>query len=214
MTKSISEEFKDQKINEILEDYIALEKKIDEIPLALSTKIDEVTNAIRETPKELDNSLKKIAIAIENAEKSTQKLVEESEAAIKNRAINEIDETKKKISLSINDIINSHIGEQLRETRNILKEINNQSQKKADTALSKKSFSIIILLIISTVFFASSCLYLLADIKKTKEYALKTKLQNTYQTMILQRLPKSVQQKYNSEALILDKEIEERIKYK
>lgn len=178
--KSIEEAIKDAKIAEVLDEILEIEKKITEIPLALSTKIDEVTNAIRETPKELDNSLKKIAIAIENAEKSTQKIVEESEEAIKNRAINEIDKTKKKISLDIKDIINLHIGEPLNETKNILKEINNRSQKKADTALSKKSFSIIILLILSTVFFASSSLYLLADIKKTKEYALKTKLQNTY----------------------------------
>ncbi|HBK9471635.1 TPA: hypothetical protein ACN5P1_004302 [Escherichia coli] len=47
MSRSISEEFKDQKINDLLEDYIALEKQIEK-----TAKL--IINAIDETPARLD----------------------------------------------------------------------------------------------------------------------------------------------------------------
>ncbi|EEG3260354.1 hypothetical protein K1433_004250 [Escherichia coli O157] len=47
MSRSISEEFKDQKINDLLEDYIALEKQIEK-----TTNL--IINAIDETPARLD----------------------------------------------------------------------------------------------------------------------------------------------------------------
>ncbi|ENR9004215.1 hypothetical protein ACEX51_003204 [Escherichia coli] len=47
MSRSISEEFKDQKINDILEDYIALEKQIEKTA-------NLIINAIDETPARLD----------------------------------------------------------------------------------------------------------------------------------------------------------------
>lgn len=47
MSRSISEEFKDQKINDLLEDYIALEKQI-------KKTANLIINAIDETPARLD----------------------------------------------------------------------------------------------------------------------------------------------------------------
>lgn len=47
MSSSISEEFKDQKINDLLEDYIALEKQIEKTA-------NLIINAIDETPARLD----------------------------------------------------------------------------------------------------------------------------------------------------------------
>ncbi|EEN7115211.1 hypothetical protein CE61_24685, partial [Salmonella enterica subsp. enterica serovar Typhimurium] len=47
MSRSISEEFKDQKINDLLEDYIALEKQIEKTA-------NLIINAIDETPARLD----------------------------------------------------------------------------------------------------------------------------------------------------------------
>lgn len=47
MPRSISEEFKDQKINDLLEDYIALEKQIEKTA-------NLIINAIDETPARLD----------------------------------------------------------------------------------------------------------------------------------------------------------------
>lgn len=47
MSRSISEEFKDQKINDLLEDYIALEKQIEKTA-------NLIINAIEETPARLD----------------------------------------------------------------------------------------------------------------------------------------------------------------
>ncbi|EHB6876011.1 hypothetical protein JWW09_005011 [Escherichia coli] len=50
MSRSISEEFKDQKINDLLEDYIALEKQIEKTA-------NLIINAIDETPARLDGVL-------------------------------------------------------------------------------------------------------------------------------------------------------------
>ena len=50
MSRSISEEFKDQKINDLLEDYIALEKQIEKTA-------NLIINAIDETPARLDTVL-------------------------------------------------------------------------------------------------------------------------------------------------------------
>ncbi|HDW0334659.1 TPA: hypothetical protein RKY49_003567 [Escherichia coli] len=50
MSRSISEEFKDQKINDLLEDYIALEKQIEKTA-------NLIINAIDETPARLDSVL-------------------------------------------------------------------------------------------------------------------------------------------------------------
>ncbi|HAV9737870.1 TPA: hypothetical protein JLG96_004241 [Escherichia coli] len=47
MSRSISEEFKDQKINDLLEDYVALEKQIEKTA-------NLIINAIDETPARLD----------------------------------------------------------------------------------------------------------------------------------------------------------------
>ncbi|HAN5156842.1 TPA: hypothetical protein P7Z05_004479 [Escherichia coli] len=47
MSRSLSEEFKDQKINDLLEDYIALEKQIEKTA-------NLIINAIDETPARLD----------------------------------------------------------------------------------------------------------------------------------------------------------------
>ena len=67
MPRSISEEFKDQKIHDLLEDYIALEKQIDKTA-------NQIITAINETPSRLDAVVSgKLNTLIENLEEEIEK---------------------------------------------------------------------------------------------------------------------------------------------
>ncbi len=50
---SISEEFKDQKVKELLEDYIALDKEIKSIPEKINTELTSLRETISSCPKTL-----------------------------------------------------------------------------------------------------------------------------------------------------------------
>jgi hypothetical protein len=69
MSTSFTEEFKDAKVNQLLEDYIELEKKIASIPHQLESSLSTVKEAIELLPVQLDSNLnEKIKSIIEVSE--------------------------------------------------------------------------------------------------------------------------------------------------
>lgn len=74
MSISFTEEFKDAKVNQLLEDYIELEKKIAAIPQQLESSLSTVKEAIELLPVQLDSNLKE----------KIQSIIEVSEQADKN----------------------------------------------------------------------------------------------------------------------------------
>lgn len=88
MSRSISEEFKDQKINDLLEDYIALEKQIEKTA-------NLIINAIDETPARLDavlsdkvNKIIQSSIDINIAKSDIRQISNECQSEITKQAIN------------------------------------------------------------------------------------------------------------------------------
>ena len=77
MSTSFTEEFKDAKVNQLLEDYIELEKKIAAIPQQLESSLSTVKEAIELLPVQLDSNLKE----------KIQSIIEVSEQADKNTKI-------------------------------------------------------------------------------------------------------------------------------
>lgn len=77
MSTSFTEEFKDAKVNQLLEDYIELEKNIAAIPQQLESSLSTVKEAIELLPVQLDSNLKE----------KIQSIIEVSEQADKNTKI-------------------------------------------------------------------------------------------------------------------------------
>lgn len=77
MSTSFTEEFKDAKVNQLLEDYIELEKKIAAIPQQLENSLSTVKEAIELLPVQLDSNLKE----------KIQSIIDVSEQADKNTKI-------------------------------------------------------------------------------------------------------------------------------
>lgn len=77
MSTSFTEEFKDAKVNQLLEDYIELEKKIAAIPQQLENSLSTVKEAIELLPIQLDSNLKE----------KIQSIIDVSEQADKNTKI-------------------------------------------------------------------------------------------------------------------------------
>ncbi|WP_277973380.1 hypothetical protein [Pantoea agglomerans] len=100
---SISEEFKDQKVKELLEDYIALDKEIKSIPEKIQGELNSLRETIASLPDNIEISISKLVNALEEAESSFDKL------AVKHRTIlmNQLDESKLELRTSIkNEIVN------------------------------------------------------------------------------------------------------------
>lgn len=126
MSKSISEEFKDQKINDLLEDYINLENEIKSIPEKLLDSLHAVSTAIDSLPSNLEVGINKLATAVEEAENSFEEL------AVKHRSIlnNQLDEAKLEISSAIKNEI---IGGMSEEIKNANQQLNLLSRKIASS---------------------------------------------------------------------------------
>lgn len=93
---SISEEFKDQKVNDLLEDYIALGQKIDEIHNAIIV-------VIQETPSRIDGVLsEKLSQIIQSGFEINQE-IEKEKVEIKETGV----ATKEKLTNEIIDLISS-----------------------------------------------------------------------------------------------------------
>lgn len=93
---SISEEFKDQKINDLLEDYIALGNKIEEVH-------NSIIAVIKETPSRIDGVLsEKISLIIQSSYEITQE-IEKEKIEIKETGV----AAKEKLTNEIIDLISS-----------------------------------------------------------------------------------------------------------
>lgn len=93
---SISEEFKDQKVNDLLEDYIALGQKIEEVQSSIIT-------VIQETPSRIDGVLsEKLSQIIQSSFEINQE-IEKEKAEIKETGT----ATKEKLTNEIIDLISS-----------------------------------------------------------------------------------------------------------
>ncbi|CNK26138.1 Uncharacterised protein [Yersinia aldovae] len=78
------DDLKDAKIAEILEDYLALEKKIDEIPQRLESSLSLISEAVSELPDQLDAKLNdKIQAIISVAENAESEAKNASKTIIK-----------------------------------------------------------------------------------------------------------------------------------
>jgi len=126
MSKGISEEFKDQKINDLLEDYIHLENEIKSIPEKLHDSLHSVSTAIDSLPSNLEVSINKLAAAVQEAENSFDEL------AVKHRSIinNQLDEAKLEIRSAIKNEI---IGGMSDEIKNANQQLNLLSRKIASS---------------------------------------------------------------------------------
>lgn len=127
MRKSLSEEFKDQKINDILEDYIALSKKIEAIPQELSDSLSGMQKAVDELPEQLIYPIEKIAEAVEMAEK------EFGELTTKHRAIlnQQLDESKLELRQAIRNEIAHGVSDAMRDVN---QQLNQLSRKISDVS--------------------------------------------------------------------------------
>ncbi|EHT97547.1 hypothetical protein [Pantoea stewartii] len=110
---SISEEFKDQKVKELLEDYIALDKEIKSIPEKINTELTSLRETISSLPENIEISIVKLANALEEAESSFDELT------IKHRAIlmNQLDESKLELRAAIKNEIVNEISESIQKTQ-------------------------------------------------------------------------------------------------
>lgn len=110
---SISEEFKDQKVKELLEDYIALDKEIKSIPEKICGELASLRETISFLPENIEVSIVKLASALEEAESSFDEL------AIKHRAIlmNQLDESKLELRAAIKNEIVNGISDSIQKTQ-------------------------------------------------------------------------------------------------
>lgn len=104
---SISEEFKDQKINDLLEDYILLEKQISLIPNELRESLKGIELAVSHLPESLNESINVIAAAVEDSEKTAEKLNSEFQESLKIQYETILSKFNSEISNSIKDNIAS-----------------------------------------------------------------------------------------------------------
>ncbi|HAG4612921.1 TPA: hypothetical protein G8549_004534 [Salmonella enterica] len=133
---SISEEFKDQKINQILEDYIALDKEIKDI-------FSNLKQALEETPSRFDavisaklDQLIRDSVEIDSEIKeASEKIAHEAEKAKKYLNLT-ASETKEKLTADILDLIASLKSNQEKVIENYQKQIDEQ-HKLYKSAVSK-----------------------------------------------------------------------------
>ncbi|MGO4746739.1 hypothetical protein [Serratia quinivorans] len=129
---SISEEFKDQKVKELLEDYIALDKEIKSIPEKIRNELIELRETINSLPDNIETSITKLVVCLEEAEASFDDLT------VKHRAIlmNQLDESKLELRSAIKNEISNGISESIQETQLQL----NQFERKVKNILESNSF--------------------------------------------------------------------------
>ena len=195
---SISEEFKDQKVNDLLEDYIALEKKIEEVSQRVVALLEEtegkfdksIANGILKLQAEIDVSLKAWNGIIHDADERSLLRIKSVSDLISNME-NEGGDYAKKLSSIIAEEKRGIIEEGGRtkesfrqEASQVLSEMKDELKKQSEhyKPLKKSTifgFAFGVALAISTAFSAGMYLYLSskADIEIGKANAeLKTVL--------------------------------------
>lgn len=119
---SISEEFKDQKVKELLEDYIALDREIKSIPEKICRELASLQEIISSLPHNIEISILKLANALEEAESGFNDL------ALKHRAVlmNQLDEAKLELRTAIKNEIVNEISDSVQRTQMHLNKFENR----------------------------------------------------------------------------------------
>ncbi|HGM7400845.1 hypothetical protein ACTVPQ_24625 [Serratia bockelmannii] len=151
MSKSLSEEFKDQKINDLLEDYIHLENEIKSIPEKLRDSLHAVRTAVDSLPSNLEVGIEKLATAVEEAENSFDEL------AVKHRSIlnNQLDEAKLEIRSAIKNEITGGVSEAIRDANQQLNQLGRKVQDVSTSSSFVNNKSWIAMMILSTALIIS-----------------------------------------------------------
>ena len=167
---SISEEFKDQKINILLEDYIALEKKIHSIPEQLSTSLKEVEQAISLLPHNLSECIEVIAKAVENSEETASELNSTLQKNLEENHKATIGEFQKELNTSIFKNIDNINKELEKVARNVKDSTDNIIWKKVRFTNMVLGVSLCFSFILLTASLAT-CYQLKVNAEKTRDYA-------------------------------------------
>ncbi|HAS8353643.1 TPA: hypothetical protein I7721_21430 [Vibrio vulnificus] len=141
MAKNLSEEFKDQKINDLLEDYIQLENEIKSIPEKLSNNLHAVDLAIKNLPSNLEESIKNLVIAVEEVEFSAETTKNETQAALAALSQKELETTKTKITEVVNNSIDIAIKSSLAKANSDIVQLENKIQS-LSSGLKRKDVTI------------------------------------------------------------------------
>lgn len=195
MAKTLSEEFKDQKINDILEDYIALEKEIKEIPEKINDQLADLKKAIRELPNELSIGIKTLADGVEEAENSYHTIAE------KHRAIlyNQLDETKLELRQAINTVVDKAVSDSLGKAKDKAAELESKvnffSENIRDSHSTRLNYILSLALLLITIVFGIG-LYGIYDVaSKNKNEASLWYSKYQEQQKIISTLPVDIQKK-------------------
>ncbi|MBW3779601.1 hypothetical protein GL272_22275 [Aeromonas veronii] len=167
---SISEEFKDQKINILLEDYIALEKKIHGIPEQLSTSLKEVEQAISLLPHNLSECIEVIAKAVENSETTANELNSTLQQNLEENHKATIGEFQKELNTSIFKNIDNINNELDRVAKNVKESTDNLIWKKVRTTNMILGVSLCFSLILLSASLAT-CYQFKVNAEKMRTYA-------------------------------------------
>lgn len=128
MAKSLSEEFKDQKINDLLEDYIQLEVEIKSIPIKVSDNLTIVEQAIKNIPFAIEESINKLVVAVEQVELSAETIKNETQAALATLSQKELETTKSKITNAVNESIDAAVKSSLTNANSEIIQLKNKIQ--------------------------------------------------------------------------------------
>ncbi|EDW8942667.1 hypothetical protein A4O59_004294 [Salmonella enterica subsp. enterica] len=141
MSKSFTEEFKDQKINDLLEDYIALEKE-------MKKSFNAIESAINETPQRFDAVIsEKIKTLINSAQDINKEILDEK------LEIKEIGSTvKEKLSSDILDLMSSLKSAQEKNNQTYIKQLESISNASKPFSASK----VIAICAVCTIFLSAA----------------------------------------------------------
>lgn len=128
MAKSLSEEFKDQKINDLLEDYIQLEGEIKSIPTKIGDNLNAVEQAIKNIPLAIEESIHKLVVAVEQVELSAETTKSDTQAALAALSQKELEATKTKITEAVNKSIDAAIKSSLVKANSDIVQLENKIQ--------------------------------------------------------------------------------------
>lgn len=140
MSKSLSEELKDLKINNILEDYIALQKELNAIPDRLNESLEEVRITIEQLPEQLRAGIEILANGVEKAEESYEQIAEKHRAIL----MNQLDEAKLELRQSINSTVSDSLRDAQQQINQLSRKI--ESVQKESSFMNNKSWIAVILM--------------------------------------------------------------------
>lgn len=210
MAKSLSEEFKDQKINDLLEDYIQLENEIKSIPEKLSNNLHAVDLAIKNLPSNLEESIKNLVIAVEEVESSAEAIKVETKSALTILSQKELESTKSKITEAVSESIEAAVKSSLANANSEIAQLENKIQV-LSSGIKRKDVTVMnyILAVLVTVTFIGMVIgfmYTRGEITQSRQDAnFYFKYIQKY-TYAVDKLPEKYKKQINDEVLGDNKE--------